>query len=189
MAKQCTLCRETKDENDFEMRSDRPGKRRSQCRMCVNESHRDSYARRPQREPIPNKVCPKCGDIFTADTYQAYCSFCKENHNPDEQAQYYQDNRQTALDYWLYRKYGLTVSDYDEILESQNGGCAICSGTVTPIDKTGVPRRMPVDHNHLTGKKRGILCHPCNTSLGNMHDDPALLRKAADYLEGWSRNG
>jgi hypothetical protein len=109
--------------------------------------------------------------------------------NPDDAPQYYQDNRQKALDNFMYRTYGLDVGDYQALLASQNDGCAICGGTETPLDKTGVRRRMPVDHDHLTGKTRGILCHPCNTTLGNMHDDPALLRKAADYLEGWSDNG
>jgi hypothetical protein len=187
MDKRCTKCQETKDEDDFEMRSDRPGKRRSHCRVCVNESHRDSYSHNAQRAGCINKMCPKCGETFSSPSYQAYCSFCKES--TDNDPAYYQANRQKALDNWLYSRYGLTVSDYEGILASQNNGCAICGGTETPLDQTGVYRRMPVDHDHPTGKTRGILCHPCNTSLGNMHDNPALLRKAADYLEGWSRNG
>lgn len=192
MDKKCTLCQSLKDENEFGVRSDR-GTRLSQCRSCVNELHRDSYSRRPQRNAIPGKKCPKCGEPIDSITYQAYCANCKNagtqihrDNNPGEQAEYYQDNRQDALDKFLLRKYGLTVKIYYEILESQDYGCAICGGTDTPLDKSGVYRRMPVDHNHLTGNTRGILCHPCNATLGNMHDSPALLRAAADYLERWS---
>ena len=42
---------------------------------------------------------------------------------------------------------------------------------------------MPVDHNHETGKTRGLVCHRCNLAIGNMEENPAWFRAAADYLE------
>ena len=75
----------------------------------------------------------------------------------------------------LQTSYGITLEQYEDMLEKQNSVCLICtlpSGT----------RRLHVDHNHDTGKVRGLLCHHCNTALGLLRDDPALLAKAATYL-------
>ena len=78
----------------------------------------------------------------------------------------------------LSRRYGLSHEDYDALCAEQENRCAICG---THACTTG--RLLAVDHNHETGKVRGLLCLPCNVSLGNMKDDPALLRNAIAYLE------
>jgi hypothetical protein len=76
----------------------------------------------------------------------------------------------------LMYHYGISLEEYNKMLSAQGGSCAICSC---------VPglRRLAVDHNHSTGKVRGLLCGPCNRALGILSDDPALLRAASDYLE------
>lgn len=78
----------------------------------------------------------------------------------------------------LRKKYGITAAQYDLIFTLQDNKCAICRGT----DSRG-NGRMHVDHDHSTGKIRGILCQACNVTLGKMHDSPSLLRAAALYLE------
>lgn len=83
----------------------------------------------------------------------------------------------------LQFKYGMTIEDYDRMLEEQ-GGCAIC-GTDNPLGE-GNPRpaiSFAVDHCHTTGRVRGLLCNPCNRGIGFLRDSPAILRKAASYLE------
>ncbi len=81
----------------------------------------------------------------------------------------------------LYRRlYGMTVADYDRMLASQDGGCAIC-GTKTRGSKPGC--RLAIDHDHESGKVRGLLCGDCNTAIGKFRDDPALLEKAAKYIK------
>jgi hypothetical protein len=76
----------------------------------------------------------------------------------------------------LKRKFGITMEQYNAMLEAQGGGCFIC----------GRPPRedisLHVDHNHSTGKVRGILCFRCNNSLADLQEDPALLMKAAGYV-------
>ena len=74
--------------------------------------------------------------------------------------------------------YGITPEQFAERLESQGGRCAICR-TDTPGGKGG----WHVDHDHVTGVIRGLLCHRCNLMLGNAADDPARLRAAVAYLE------
>ncbi len=74
------------------------------------------------------------------------------------------------------RLYNLTPEVYDEMLARQGYLCAGCGGAPTARDK------FFVDHDHVTGKVRGLLCHHCNVSIGMAKDDPAVLEKLAAYL-------
>jgi hypothetical protein len=73
-------------------------------------------------------------------------------------------------------KYKMSYSDKASLLAAQGGVCAICN-------KPAWGTRMPcIDHDHATGKVRGILCHHCNAALGFIKDDPAVARAMANYL-------
>lgn len=76
---------------------------------------------------------------------------------------------------WLKSAYGLTPEGFDTLLEAQNMACAGC---LEPFNTTPL-----VDHCHVTGKVRGLLCKSCNTTLGMSHDNPQTLRRLAAYLE------
>lgn len=79
----------------------------------------------------------------------------------------------------LQTDFNLSTPEYEELLQEQHGVCAVCS---TPPD--GVRQRyLCVDHDHYSGRVRGLLCHSCNLILGHADDDPARLRAAAAYLE------
>ena len=67
----------------------------------------------------------------------------------------------------------------DEFWQRVERGCTIC-GAVFDESAWGGPR---FDHNHATGGFRGLLCHGCNTSIGHLKDNPALIRRAAAYVE------
>ena len=73
------------------------------------------------------------------------------------------------------RSYGISVEDYEEMLESQGGGCYICG--IGPVG-----RALDIDHDHRTGKVRGLLCSNHNRALGLLGDDPDLLLAAHTYL-------
>ena len=77
----------------------------------------------------------------------------------------------------LKTKYGITHEEYDEILARQNGVCAICHRRFGE----GVPGC--VDHNHETGEIRGLLCRTCNTGIGGLRENFALLNNAVAYLK------
>lgn len=83
----------------------------------------------------------------------------------------------------LKSKYGITEEQYDELLAKQGGGCAICGKTP---EQEG--RNLAVDHSHVTGEIRGILCSYHNYRVIGRHHNGELLRQLADYVErhtGW----
>lgn len=86
---------------------------------------------------------------------------------------------------YLKQTYGITLQDYWELVEAQLGRCAICQQEVElePKGKGKSYGGFAVDHCHVTGKVRGLLCYKCNLALGHFRDDPELLRKALKYLE------
>ena len=75
----------------------------------------------------------------------------------------------------LWGKYRMRRPDFDRMLTRQGGGCAICG-------RTDTWRRMSVDHDHVTGAVRGILCDTCNKGIGMFGDDTERVRKALTYL-------
>lgn len=77
----------------------------------------------------------------------------------------------------LKRKYGISLEMYESMLGNQGGGCAICRRE--PVSDIS----LHVDHDHLTGEIRGLLCFTCNNALGDFEDDAALLRSAIRYVE------
>lgn len=81
------------------------------------------------------------------------------------------------------RRYGITAQEYDLLLLTQGGGCAICRR------ECGSGRQLAVDHDHDSGDIRGLLCKNCNTGLGLMKDSPALLRAGAAYIEQHKQAG
>lgn len=76
------------------------------------------------------------------------------------------------------RKFGLTLAEFQALMEAQGGACAICGHS-----DTSQPNIFPlVDHCHATGKVRGLLCLNCNQALGKFKDDPVRLLAAVRYL-------
>ena len=78
------------------------------------------------------------------------------------------------------------MDEYVSLAEAQGGRCAICRQPETHRDRSGSVQPLGVDHDHRTGKVRGLLCHSCNTALGYFRDDPALLTAAAEYVMLWN---
>jgi len=84
---------------------------------------------------------------------------------------------------YLMRKYGITHADYERMLADQGGGCALCGVKPGELTSGRFRRYLHVDHDAVTGQIRGLLCPDHNLLIGRWKHDPALLRRAADYLE------
>lgn len=93
------------------------------------------------------------------------------------QKKYREENKQ-KIQVWMWKHfYNLSLEQVDGMLIAQDHKCKICGESL----KKGKGRH--VDHDHKTGKVRGILCHTCNTGLGSFKDDQKLLESAIQYLK------
>jgi hypothetical protein len=97
------------------------------------------------------------------------------------------DGRMSVLNkkYSLKQLYGFTLEQFEAMLLAQRNCCVVC------LCSFGSSKDAHVDHDHTTGIVRGLLCTNCNNGLGRFKDDPAILRRAADYLEraAWAPAG
>lgn len=125
---------------------------------------------------IKTKICTKCKRELpaTIDYFHRQCqnksglrSWCKECRSE-------YSNHTNRL-----RRYKITVEEYDEMYDKQYGRCAICG-----IHQSELERVFCVDHNHKTGKVRGLLCNDCNSILGYCKENISILSKSIVYLEG-----
>ncbi|MBS1722542.1 MAG: endonuclease VII domain-containing protein [Armatimonadetes bacterium] len=82
----------------------------------------------------------------------------------------------------MVTRYGVELTDYESLLMAQRYVCAICGNPET-LQRNGETQRLSVDHCHLSGLVRGLLCSACNIGLSRFKDDPELLAKAIRYLE------
>lgn len=125
----------------------------------------------------------RCKDCVKAATRAHNAADPERKRQRDTEYRRKEKNQARARDRQLRQRYGIGAEEYDKLLASQGGGCAICGGD----EKDSRSRELPVDHDHATGAVRGILCDPCNRVLGLFRDDPKILRSAVNYLRKWRR--
>ncbi len=110
-------------------------------------------------------------------------------HNNKERvlvlAKQYRDSNAEKVKNWkLKDSFGITIDDYKSMYEKQNGLCAICNTPETYFDKRiGKTRTLSVDHDHITGKVRGLLCKSCNLGIGQFKDNTDLMLNAIRYIK------
>lgn len=94
----------------------------------------------------------------------------------EQKRAWYANNKDKHRNAVLLKVYGVTLDQYNALLEAQGGVCAICQSECP----TG--RNLAVDHCHTTNKVRGLLCGHCNQGIGKFRDDPNRLLAAIEYL-------
>lgn len=147
-------------------------------------------------KPGPTRVCLQCkiekpldgGFNRKGRWWQVRCKECgkernKARHRTNRDAdlaanrEWYTANKKVHKNAALRFKYGISYEIYEAMLSKQNGGCALCGASA------GYGKMLAVDHNHATGKIRGLLCDACNLGIGKFKDSPEKLRAAAAYIE------
>ena len=128
------------------------------------------------------------------------CSKCKQIYPADPKFFYRHSNRKDGLDPWCkeckkdydkirhkMKKFNISLKQYQKMDKEQNGRCLICGREFNDIYRSlkhnhiyYTPR---IDHDHKTGKVRGILCHHCNIALGSFNENPLILVRAIKYLK------
>lgn len=185
----------------------------NEVRREYEERNAEALARRRAErlltaEDTGVKMCTKCGQTKpritfylnrnTKDGRATYCADCQRaatrawnaanadrvrQRNAEARAANKATRPGDHRRYWL-GLYGLTEEQYDALVEKQGGVCAICLMPERYVDaRTGMPRRLAVDHDHETGRVRGLLCGRCNRSIGQFADDHERLTRAAEYLK------
>ena len=164
------------------------------CRDCKREHWKEWYRAtkmRPAWKVSDGKQCSACGIQKSSDKFRfksnngmksGLSSRCKECLNL-EQAEIRRKKVRDGIPRKLYRdgyylkKFGITVEQYENISAAQEDRCAICSSH-SPIG-----RNLAVDHDHFTGKVRGLLCTTCNAAIGMFKEDANLVLLAYEYLK------
>ncbi len=152
--------------------------------------------------PIDSKRCSKCGQVKSfseffrhsgnTDGYHGWCKACHSTHNRGYWRRYKARFGEEALRRKMsgiraknrLKLYGITEEQFRAMFAAQGGVCAICGRPETDLgnSKDGTPRQLSLDHDHDSGKARGLLCNSCNHGLGKFLDDPKILDRAAAYL-------
>lgn len=192
--RRCLACREIKPLGDFCITHRKPNTQYdSRCRPCrnlrVSELTRAARAAAPPQSELAArrrenrtlgrqgvKRCRTCGSVLPLsdfgkasikDGWVGYQSSCRSCEAPKLRSR------------TIRRRYGISDERYAQLLEAQSGVCAVCSGSST---RRGKSISLSVDHNHSTGRIRGLLCSLCNTGIGLLDDDPTTLGKMLAYL-------
>lgn len=149
------------------MKTDNLGFNTKVCGSCKEDKHVTEFHARSLSKDGLASVCKKCNLERTNEWALKNVEKRSNIH------------RKSALK----RTYGISLEQYDELLEKQHHCCAICDRHEDEF-KT----RLAVDHNHKTGEIRGLLCNYCNHRVVGRHTDGDKLRQIADYIEqgtGW----
>ena len=135
------------------------------CTSCLIYKQKTKFYVRTSYKRGYNYTCKECELKHKKERYETI-SEVREGHKRTE----------------LIRLYGKDAyKEYQKLRMNQNFCCAICG-----IDEDELTRSLQQDHNHETKKKRGLLCHGCNTSLGHFNDSIEILKSAIEYLEQYS---
>ena len=158
------------------------GKRQYHKTYCVDcETPKEIKDFYKQNSAIKNEnvPCSKCGvgERYNGNSWCLDCTYEKNTENRRKPEFKVRDRINS-----IKSRYGLSIEQYNEILDFQNHSCAICKST-----EPGGKGTWAVDHDHITDNVRGILCVNCNTGIGMLKDNKEVVQRAYFYLEKQER--
>ena len=141
------------------------------------------------------KRCSKCKQIKTHTDFSyrdkehkylnSWCKQCNARHSKKWRKRNVKLSRELSRQARYKDQFGITIDDYDKMFLAQDGVCAIC-GEAETTNKHGNVQRLSVDHNHKTGKIRGLLCARCNgLVLPIVENQNNLIVAAIKYLRDY----
>lgn len=139
------------------------------CNKCNTEKPYSDFHKRSALKDGCKAWCKECD--------KAYREVNKEKLLQQSRESYHRKTDHQKRDGALKKKYGITHQDYLDMLKAQESKCAVCD---LP-EKENINGRLCVDHNHETGKVRGLLCNSCNRALGFLQDDAQVLYNLYKY--------
>ena len=174
-AKVCTKCKQPKPLTDFYVRSKATGALLSRCKSCQSAANVASAKKTLAADPEGTR---KKRAEWRRENRKKHLRNARARSRAYMARKHEQDPTYRRAQH-LKHLYGLTLAQWDELFESQGEKCAICKSP-KPHRKNGV---WHTDHDHATGKVRGIVCSHCNRLLGAAYDNVQILANAITYLE------
>lgn len=162
MTKICSKCHTELPVDDFRLL--KSGRRTSHCKACAKEYLAEWRAKNAESQSQARRA-----------RYRSMTDAEREAKRESDRVAYAR-NKERMRDARLRSTFGISSDDYAAMLANQGGTCAICHEVCAST------RGLAVDHDHKTGRVRGLLCMNCNNGLGHFKDDPTLFAAAAEYL-------
>lgn len=164
MSKICIGCKQSKDLNEFGKDKYTKDGKYPKCKKCIKNRNGDPEYKKYMKNYLENYRQVK--------EHQDY--------NKEYQKQYQKNpkNKQNDKKWRLLKTYGITLEEWYQMFEKQNGECKICH-----THQSKLKNKLCVDHDHITGKVRGLLCQGCNSGIGYLKESKRILESAIKYLE------
>lgn len=196
--KECVRCHQSLAEPEFAPHRHFTDGLNPRCRSCVKEA---ALRLRDPGKAVSDpgtKFCTKCLEIKpksefyrnsrAKDGLQWTCRPCTNAVNDHWAKTHEHDAKRIASGAarraHVKRKYGLSREEYERRVDEAGGLCEVCKQPERQTRGTdGKVWELCVDHDHMTGEVRGLLCHDCNSAIARCRDDSARLRALADYLD------
>lgn len=184
--KTCSKCKVLKELSGFSTDSRNKDGRCGDCRVCRNEANRARYATNPEKVNAARRVRHAANPEKARAEDQARYAANPEKKNAAGRAFYSNSKKDPTkhsanLDRIYFNRiksaFGLSKEGYIRLFESQEGKCDICG--VSPAKG----RHLAVDHDHTSGKVRGLLCSMCNLAVGHVKESSEIGRKLVSYIE------
>lgn len=181
--KLCKKCKVSKPLCVFRSNSRKPDGRDIYCRQCRAAQQRNWRKKYPEKNRAAQLRLNE-----RRNSRRANDSEYRKAYNEARRLQYHAlspEEKKRRGKHNHLKGYGLTPEQYHELLRSQNFCCAICQTPLKQIDRGwGKGRKHHIDHDHETGKVRGVLCSTCNVGIGHLGDSIEGLERALKYLRG-----
>jgi len=156
------------------------GRIRYRCKTCCHQSRVNQYANNREKAIIEAAKW-KRANRERINEQVAQDKIKNPEKHKKWRTDFYERNKVKINTQVVCRNVGLDIKDYESMIIAQENKCAICKCEETRVFK-GKLMRLCIDHDHNTGRIRGLLCHNCNSGLGKFGDSPDLLTLAAIYL-------
>lgn len=164
ICRKCSACKETLEYGLFQSDSSRKDGISYECKSCKSKRSKTYRANN-------KKTISESGKKW----YVSNKEKCAENSR-----KWHEKNIGKKRDKHLKKTYGINLVEYTKMVCDQNGLCLICNN---PPTGSGRYEELFVDHDHVTGKVRGLLCNGCNTALGMVKESTDTLSNMIDYIK------
>lgn len=164
--KKCSKCSILKELNCFQKNKNHSDGLKYQCKECCSKEFQEWLIENPNYMKKRNKRLYSENFEFHRNRLDKWTN----------------ENQDKIRNNDLMRQYGITLVKFNEMLLIQNNLCKICKKPEIRLNTKGKVRSLCVDHDHKTGKVRGLLCCKCNRGLGAFNDNIESMQHAIDYL-------